>query len=1405
MSRLACRASAAALILAAGLSGPVLAQTAPLLTPPPANYSLDVNGVDLTSGQYILSVTPVQIGQPGGAGIAYNRTFIRGYGWRDNVTGTLSSSGSTYYVSIGASTDVFTLSGSTFTPVHNVGQTLTLSGSNYTYTMPDGTVATFSGSLANVILPPPAPAPQMEANRGRMSSLRRPNGETLSYWYQIAQRELQHEPNWWAIRLDRVTTNYGYALDLIYKYEFNPDYDDVEDWRTLETVTAYNLATCGSLASCPAGTVWPSATFSGSNITDQSGRTTFYGGIAPNVRGIRLPENPTTPVATITTDANGRVTAYSTGGGTWTYGYSEAGGVRAVTITDPGAGVTVARTNMSTGLLTSIEDPLDRTTSFQYDASRRPTKITYPEGNSVNYTYDGRGNVLTTTAKAPPASTETDIVTSATYPATCANRVTCNQPITTTDARGAVTNYEYDPNHGGVTKITLPAPQAGADRPETRIEYDERNAWISNGAGGYYQWPVGVTLPVSISSCAEGTASTCVGTADEIETTITYGGTGVANNLHPTEISRGAGDAIPDEIATTTLTWTNKGDVASVNGPLTDADDTTRYRYDDNRNLVGVIGPDPDGSGPLLRRAQRNTYDDNGAVTVTEQGTVTGLTDPNWAAFVSLQKVATTYDVYSRPTHQRLQSGSTTYGLTQVSYDTSGRTDCVVTRMNPATFASPPASACTLATAGTYGPDRAMKYGYDAAGQLTSTISGFGSGDTITESVTYTDNGQPETLTDGNGNVSTFVYDGFDRLTRLRYPNPSGGGSSTTDYENYTYDAASNVTQYRTRGGDLFTSTYDALNREVEIDSPGTTPDFVYTYDNLGRMLTSVSNGQTLTWTWDALGRPVKEEGPLGAVESGYDLAGRRIRLEWPGLDDFHVLYDYDVYGDLLRVRENGATTTPGLLAAYTYDNLGRRTAAALGNGAASSWGYDNVSRLTSLTHNLSGSANDVTFGYAYNPADQITQRTMSNVAYAWTPATGTTAYQNNGRNQVTQAGGGAVSYDGNQNILSAPGATYSYDDLNRLVGANSGTASTLAYDPAGRLERTTGATATRFLYDGVQAIAEYNGSGTLLRRHIPGVGLDQTVATLEGSGTTDRRWLSADERGSVVAISGGTAALLTRNRYDEYGVPAFTNGGRFQYTGQMWIGEAGVYHYRARAYAPELGRFLQTDPIGYAAGANIYAYVGGDPVNLVDPLGTLWMLLPTGEEDCILSVTMVDGVEIGRTISQCHPVYNVVWIAENGSSSWMNVAGGRARNSDDRVQCFLFRPIGEYDVGTNARPIFQPQVSAALTLAFARLNQRGIRPMITSGYRTEADQQRMRSGGSGRNPAARGLSLHQTGEAVDLNTLDGNFAVIKTVMISSGFTWLGNFDKPHFQYPARGVRPDPAMAAACEAMEGNN
>jgi RHS repeat-associated protein len=247
-----------------------------------------------------------------------------------------------------------------------------------------------------------------------------------------------------------------------------------------------------------------------------------------------------------------------------------------------------------------------------------------------------------------------------------------------------------------------------------------------------------------------------------------------------------------------------------------------------------------------------------------------------------------------------------------------------------------------------------------------------------------------------------------------------------------------------------------------------------------------------------------------------------------------------------------------------------------------------------------------VTFNFTHNASSQaIAQdRTTANSGYVWPqPANNTQSSTANGLNQIAQLSGANFTYDGRGNLTSTGAASYSYDVYNRLTGAGS---ATLAYDPAGRLYQTVGGgVTTRFQYDGVDLIAEYNSSNALQRRYVHGPGIDEPIIWYEGSGTGDRRWLHQDRLGSVVASSDSAGALIASpNTYDEYGVPGSSNDGRFQYTGQTWLPEASLYYYKARAYAPSIGRFLQSDPILLAGGVNLYIYAGNDPTNAKDPSG---------------------------------------------------------------------------------------------------------------------------------------------------------------------------------------------------------
>ncbi len=102
-----------------------------------------------------------------------------------------------------------------------------------------------------------------------------------------------------------------------------------------------------------------------------------------------------------------------------------------------------------------------------------------------------------------------------------------------------------------------------------------------------------------------------------------------------------------------------------------------------------------------------------------------------------------------------------------------------------------------------------------------------------------------------------------------------------------------------------------------------------------------------------------------------------------------------------------------------------------------------------------------------------------------------------------------------------------------------------------------------------------------------------------------DWYWFHYDGLGSVAALSNNSGTIVETYSYDVFGQPSASSSvnNPYLFTARRYDDETDLY-YRARMYNPEIGRFLQPDPIGYDDGMNMYTYVGNNPASFVDPMG---------------------------------------------------------------------------------------------------------------------------------------------------------------------------------------------------------
>jgi RHS repeat-associated protein len=892
----------------------------------------------------------------------------------------------------------------------------------------------------------------------------------------------------------------------------------------------------------------------------------------------------------------------------------------------------------SNGLLQSSTDPLNHTTSFQYDSNRRLSVKIDALNNRTSFTYDSAGNTATVQ-----------------------------------DALGRVTTSVYD----GMRDLIQ---QTNALGGITTLAYNFQDQLTSQID------PLAITTSLVYDMHGWQTALTeAVGTAVQRTTTFAYDDLGRkisqtdANN-HTSSLSYDAVGRVKTETSAvggvTTNTYDLAGQLLAITDPL---NHTTSFSYNsrgwqttetDPLNNVTTASYDTEGNrtGTVDARGNRTTYtyDNLNRLIQTQDalgnlGTILYDAAGNVQATVDQRgnRVTFGYDAANRQISRTDQLNHTVTAVLDAvgnvvqSIDALGNaTTMVYDGLNRRTSVQDPgggiattvfdADSNVLATVDPLG--NRTSYTYDALNRAYQMQDPRGGLTTVVLDVV--DN--TLAVVDPVGNRTSFQYDAANRLTQQTDP--------LNDSATFAYDLANRLTSTTDRDGRRRDITYDADNRETSeawVVSGTTVNTLTYTFDAVGNLLGAANAAGAYTMTYDALNRVSTQQEPFAlTLTMTYDAVGNRTLLQDSFGGTTTSVYDA---ANRLTSRQFGGTGQTPLRIDLTYtarDQVATETRYSNLAGTAtvvySAFTYDTAMRVVNIQHqNASGGIlanftytydlesrlytetdNGMTVTFSYDTINQLTGDGTRSYTYDLNGNRTLSGYQTGTGNQLTSDGVWNFTYDNEGNLIKAVRIaggltwTYSYDNINHLTGAqeratDGGTLllqSTYVYDPfANRIEKdvwtqaggTT--TVTRFGYDGQDIWVDLNGTNALQTRYLHSDAVDDLFVRVSAGGTA--AWYLTDRLGSVRNITDNSGSVHDTIAYDPYGTvltetsPTF--GDRYKYTGRELDAETNLLFNRARYYDTTHGRWISQDPLCFGAGdANLYRYVSNSPTNWIDSSG---------------------------------------------------------------------------------------------------------------------------------------------------------------------------------------------------------
>jgi len=521
--------------------------------------------------------------------------------------------------------------------------------------------------------------------------------------------------------------------------------------------------------------------------------------------------------------------------------------------------------------------------------------------------------------------------------------------------------------------------------------------------------------------------------------------------------------------------------------------------------------------------------------------------------------------------------------------------------------------------------------------------SALSSPDTGTASRTYDAAGNLLTSMDARGKVTTLSYDALNRVTSIAF---STGTPITFEYDGGSVGAANalgHLTKLTDESGQT-TYGYDQMGRvlskvQTTVSAAGTITRTVgYVYGSNGKLTSlTYASGNRINYSYDEAGRisnlTLNPSNSNGGTNAGIAI----VLLDQIHYAPFGAVQSW-VWGNSTDVAPNGY--------ARTFDLDGRVTSYPLGNVAAGTGvlrtiNFDAASRITSMTHSGSATASVYDQRFAYDGLSRL---------LTFNDSTGSQTYAYDANSNRTQfsigSGGYANTISTVSNRLSSttgpyPAKSNQYDAAGNL--STDGTISYVYSDRGRRISSTYAAATTSYLYNGLgqrvsktgtlvstggneyvydeagRLLGEYDAAGQVLQETVflgdtPVAVLKQTAAGAPAVVSTSPYYIYADHLNTprVITDAGNGSVVWNWSATDPFGLvgPNENPGGsgafsyNVRFPGQLFDRETNTHYNYFRDYDPQMGRYVESDPLGLIAGVNTYAYVMGNPISNIDPTG---------------------------------------------------------------------------------------------------------------------------------------------------------------------------------------------------------